>query len=299
MSYYGPSYTVAEPEELDDKDDAEKLKDMRSALSSLKLAINNNYPMFTNITATFGAYLYAVTNKKKKSMDSILKAALKKNYSFNRFPLLTLANNLSTTEMKIIIDDFLNVSNEWNLEYEDTIRLMFEKYPKETAKFIENGRLNKYEKGENRLNTTKLILELGDYSSALIALNTFFGFDYIQQYGIYPNKLEILIDAVNKKDDTFKRKIREKYFYSIAAKVIPAQVLEADFESGMLNDKMISTYMDYMITNQKEYLIRLLSSLKIENLRVKLIGSNTQTIDFISEKHPELFPTLIKDVFLF
>jgi len=86
--YYGRgySYDSPSPKDLDstsvqelvdgikDAIDAEKLKDTKSYLSKLKLAINNQFPLWTQVASTFMAYAYAKkVGKKKHSTEDLFR----------------------------------------------------------------------------------------------------------------------------------------------------------------------------------------------------------------------------------
>lgn len=73
------SYNIPYPKDLDagsvqelvdgikDSIDLEKLKDIKSYVSKLKLAINNQFPLWTQTAASFGAHVYAKNVGKKKT----------------------------------------------------------------------------------------------------------------------------------------------------------------------------------------------------------------------------------------
>lgn len=313
MSYYSKRhFTPASPQDNDDESveklidklkkniDAEKLKDMKSALSKLKLSINNKYPLFTKDTATFGAYIYAINNKKKKSAKSILNAALKKNYTFIRFPLKTLLSNLSKSDMKIIIDDILSVSTKWHLEGIGTIKAMLDAFPNETAQLIEDGHLNIYEKGEERIATTIAIIKNGNEKAALGALNTFFGKDYIKQYGIHPIKLQQLIDVINEKPKSFGLELRKKFFYDVAAKTVFSSMLADDYKNNIFDSSLAKIYVSSMIEKGlKNLLIQTIQQVQDEHLRMLIIGADESILQLVIHNHPSLVPQYVQDIFLF
>jgi len=314
MSYYQKQYyNTPDPEELDDNDveilidtlkkniDAEKIKNMKSALSKLKLAINKNYPLFTRTTATFGAYVYAVKSKKKKAIKSLLNAALKKNYSFMTFPLEKLMSNLTNSEMKIVINDILlQPTCKWHLEGFHAIKKMLQKFPDETAELIEKGKLNKYEKGDERVETTKTIIQYGNEKAAVGALNTFFGKEYLDKYGIHPNKLQEIMDVVDVKNPTFKKKLREDFFYTVAAKSISAKFIENEYKTGKIDKSLIKKYVSSMIEKSfKNELVKLLEYLTESSLSMIIITADESFMNLVLENHTSAIPKIIHDIFLF
>lgn len=312
--YYGRgySYESPSPKDMDNAGvedlikilkaaiDDEKLKDSKSALSKLKLSINREYPLFTQESATFGAYLYAVNNNKKKSADSFLKAALKKKYQYDGIPLLTLVTNLSKQDMTILIKDFFsNPDSQWNLEGSQTIREMMHQFPKETEQFIVAGRLNKFEKGDARVESTLAVISEGSDVSILGALNTFFGMDYVLQYGINTNKLEVLISAVRERPKDIQKKIMTEYFYKVAIKDMHYSMVEADFKNGFLDDTMITNYALILFRKSLPALMEVLNNIKDVDLRSKMIVCNDEITAAVTAKNPDLLPQVVQDIFLF
>ena len=285
--------------ELHDAIDGEKLKDLKSVLAKLKLARNNEFPLYTKDVANFGAYIYAKNKGKKKSMDSVLAVLLKKNYSYDGFPLDILLAELPPADMKTIINDVMNVSTQWNLEGVDLIEEMYKKYPKETNDFVIAGRLNKYEKGENRTLTAKKVIELGDAAACVAALNAFFGRDYVEKYGINGAKLADLFAAVDQKSMDIRKQVRTDFFYKVAVKSITFEVLEKDHAAGLLDAQSIKSYTDMMINNYRSTLFVTLRNMKDAELRIKIIGSNDQLMNLVAKDHPDLMPKEVQDIFLF
>lgn len=285
--------------ELHDAIDGEKLKDLKSVLAKLKLARNNEFPLYTKDVANFGAYIYAKNKGKKKSMDSVLAVLLKKNYSYDGFPLDILLAELPPADMKTIIDDVMNVSTQWNLEGVDLIEEMYKKYPKETNDFVISGRLNKYEKGENRTLTAKKVIELGDAEACVAALNAFFGIDYVEKYGINGTKLADLFAVVDQKSMDIRKQVRTDFFYKVAVKSITFEVLEKDHAAGLLDEQSIKSYADMMINNYRSTLFVTLRNMKDTELRIKIIGSNDQLMNLVAKDHPDLMPKEVQDIFLF
>lgn len=313
MSFYSNKfYNTTSPEDLHDNGvrelisllkqsiDDEQLKDMRSYLSQLKLAINPNFPMFTRETATFGAYVYAVNENKKKAAKSILAAALKKNYTYFVFPIETLISNLTHTEMKFVIDDILSVSTQWHLEGLDAIEKMLKEFPNETAQLIENGRLNKFEKIDNKVEIINLIINLGNEKAILGALNAFLNEEYMSQYGIHPLKLQKIFDTLDTKPKNIQKNIRNKFFYKSMLRSINHIQIENDFKNGILDEEIINTYVSSLLEkNLKALLIQTLNQLKDDKLRTLMIFSNSEFSNFILQNHIHLIPEKLKNIFLF
>lgn len=279
--------------------DGDKLKDTKSILAKLKLAINNNFPLYTQDVAYFGAYLYATKNKKKKSADSILSVLLKKNFTYDGVPFKVLMHELSETDFKTIINDILLVNGQWRLDDIDVIEEMLEKYKEEAEKFIIAGKLNVFTKGENRTLTTKLVISKASADAGVAALNTFFGRDYVEKYGINAAKLGDLLSEVDKKPIDIRKRIRSEFFYKVAVKSVSIEMLEKDHKDGMLDDTIVKNYTLQMYNNYRSTLIQNLQYLKNEELRTLIIGSNEELMDFISKTYPHMLPNTIRDIFLF
>lgn len=309
--YGSRSYATPTPMGMDDADveelvkqlktsiDGDKLKDIKSILAKLKLAVNDNFLLYTRDVAYFGAYVYAINNKKKKSADSILSVLLKKNFTYDGFPLDVLLKELSPTDFKIIMSDIMAVNDQWRLEGLDTIELMMDKYPAETEKFIISGKLNMYEKGENRTLTTKLVISKGSAEAGIAALNTFFGKDYIEKYGINAGKLNDLLSVIDTKPLDVRKRIRSEFFYKVAVKSISIEMLEKDNIDGLLDDAGLKNYTNTMFSTYRSTLIQNLQYMKNDELRVKIIGSNEELLNFITKTYPNMLPKEIQDIFLF
>lgn len=309
--YGSRSYATPTPMGMDDADveelikqlktsiDGDKLKDIKSVLAKLKLAVNDNFLLYTRDVAYFGAYVYAINNKKKKSADSILSVLLKKNFTYDGFPLNVLLKELSSADFKIIMTDIMAVNDQWRLEGLDTIELMMDKYPAETEKFIISGKLNMYEKGENRTLITKLVISKGSAEAGIATLNTFFGRDYVEKYGINASKLNDLLSVIDTKPLDVRKHIRSEFFYKVAVKSISIEMLEKDHNDGVLDDISLKNYTIQMINNYRSTLIQNLQYMKNDELRVKIIGSNEELLNFITKTYPNMLPKEIQDIFLF
>ncbi len=277
--------------------DGEKLKDLKSVLAKLKLARNNEFPLYTLDTANFGAYIYAKNNGKKKSTDSILATLLKKNYTYDGIPLDILLAELSPTDMKTIIDDVLHVSTQWNLD--GSIEEMYDKFPADADKFVIAGRLNSYAKGENRPNAAKQVIARGNPDAVVKALIVYYGSpEYIDKY-FSAHRLMSLLEEVDKREDIIKKKVRSEFVYSKAIKHASFELLEKDHAAGLLDAGSIKSYADMMINNYRSTLLVTLRNMKDVELRIKIIGSNDQLTTLVAKDHPDLMPQEVQDIFLF
>lgn len=313
--YYGRgySYETPSPKEMDTAEvnelidilhsaiDNEKLKDTKSALSKLKLAIDSSNPLYTQASAPFTAYTYAVLNKKKKVASSLLKTILKKNYEFDGMPLFTLITNMTQHQFRIILADYLkDPSSKWFLEGLNTIRLMYEEYPKETDEFIIQGKLNKFEKGDIRTETAALVCSKAKNKDAIIAaLTTFFDLNYAAQYGMHKNKLLMIREALNDQPKDIIRYVLSDFFYIIYLKDIDPKMFEKDFAFGYLDDRVVEnfTIMKFRISNHG--LVETIKQLDNEILKTKMVTVNSEIQNFVLETNPELLPQEVKDIFLF
>ena len=285
-------------DELKQAIDEEKLKEIKSSIAKLKLVVNDDFPMFTQDTANFGAYLYAVNNNKSKAADSLLTSIMKKNYTYDVFPLATFLKNLSRADIGIIFN-VLDAHTQWNLSGTDVIDQMFKEYPKETEKFIIAGRLNKFAAGENRKNTAIQILKVAGSDACISTLKTFFGAYYVEKYGIQPGNLYELVDIVDSRSQEIKIKTRKEYFYKIGAKAITLEMLEKDNDAGLLDDECLKIYTEEMFKSYLQQLIKLLNLIKNDELRVKLVGAHKDVTEFVAKNHPHLLPKSLQDILFF
>lgn len=308
----GYSYSSPDPVEMEDYEvdelietlkkaiDNSKLKDMRSALSQLKLSINDKYPMFTRDSAPFGAYIYAVNNKKKKAADSLLKTILKKNFEYDGIPLELWLDNLSATDMNILNTNYLaDPTSKWKFEDINTIEKFYKKFPQFADALVNAGRLNMYAKGEERMDTTKLVIELGSETAILAALHTMYGIQYIEKYGISQSKMDELLSSLDNRSKTIGKKLRQDFFYKFASKSISVKMMEEDDNNGMLDNVMLKHFTKEMFTNHYAELRKMLRFMENDTLRVKIITSNEDLMNHVVDGEPNLLPQQIKDIFLF
>lgn len=307
------SYDSPEPEDLDsasvrelidgikDAIDAEKLKDTKSYLSKLKLAINREFPAWTETLATFSAYAYAKSVGKKKVVDSLHKAMIKKNYAFDGLSLYKMIDLVTKENFKIIVDDYLsNKDSKWQIEGPLTLEKLYNEYPKETEQFIFDGRLNKFEKGETRVETTLKVIKLAKTDKAIITtLNTFFGMDYVQQYGINHNKMDILLETLYTRPQSMQKTIIDEYFYLVALKDVTYEMVITHFEKGLLTDKNIQNWTLLFFRKKPKQLIEVLGYIKNDELRTKMVTFNDEILNLVTQEKPELLPKAITDLFLF
>ena len=285
-------------DELKQAIDEEKLKEIKSSIAKLKLVVNDDFPMFTQDTVNFGAYLYAVNNNKSKAADSLLTTIMKKNYTYDVFPLATFLKNLSKSDIGIIFN-VLDAHTQWNLSGTDVIDQMFKEYPKETEKFIIAGRLNKFAAGENRKNTALQILKVAGSDACISTLKTFFGAYYVEKYGIHPGNLYELVNIVDSRSQEIKIKTRKEYFYKIATKAITLEMLEKDNDAGLLDDECLKIYTEEMYKSYFPGFIHLLNLIKNDDLKTRLITINKNVTQVIVKDHAYLLPQLVKDILFF
>lgn len=281
--------------------DAGKLKDLKSALSKLKLSINNEYPVFTQESATFGAYVYAVKSGNKKSVDSIFKALIKKNFTFDGIPLLTLLTNMDKSDFKIILDDYLvNKDAKFYIDGSQTIKELLKKFPKEAEQLIQSNRLNKFTKGDTRVEIAMSVLSgAKEFDSIISALTTFFDISYVQQYGINQNKLRALRTALDDQPKAMVEKVLKEYFYMVFLKDIPSDIFISDVKQNLLDDTSIENYtiQQFRIDNQK--IIEILENIVDEELRSTITTVNDEITNYVMDNAPELLPKTVTEVFLF
>jgi len=278
-----------------------KLRDLKSALSKLKLAINESFPTFTNELAPFGAYIYAVKSGNKKSSDSIFKALIKKNFTFDGLPILKMINNFSKSDFRILLKDyFLNTDAKFNLEGSETIKEMFELYPKETEKMIMDDRLNKFAKGEERTNSaTTIIKNCKNFDTIIKTLKTFFDFSYVQQFGMKEDKLIAIRNALNEQSKDIIKKVLKFFFYITYLKYIPIEMFVKDAQDNLLDEQAIENYTIQQFRVSNYGLIEILSKLKDDNLRVRMVTTNNEISEYVAKTKPDLLPDSVKDIFLF
>jgi hypothetical protein len=307
------SYESPDPEDLDsasvqelvdgikDAIDAEKLKDTKSYLSKLKLAINNQFPLWTETSATFGAYVYAKGVGKKKVVDSLYKAMIKKNYTYDGFPLMRLVNTMPKGDFQIIVNDFLNDSaTKWQFDGPLTLEVTLKEYPKEAAQWIKDGRLNKFEKGEIRVETALKVIEFAPDADTIIAgINTFFDMSYVQQYGIHPNKMDIMLKTLSKRTNAIQKKVLKGYFYTTALKDIHYRHFQEHFEKGYLDEQTITNYTITILRKSPKQLLEVLTNITDEELRTQMVTVNDEVIDLVTQNRPNLLPKSVTDMFLF
>ena len=278
-----------------------KLRDLKSTLSKLKLAINESFPTFTNELAPFGAYIYAVKSGNKKSSDSIFKALIKKNFTFDGLPILKMINNFSKSDFRILLKDyFLNTDAKFNLEGSETIKEMFELYPKETEKMIMDNRLNKFVKGEERTNSaTTIIKNCKNFDTIILTLTTFFDTSYAQQFGMKEEKLRAIRDALNEQSQETVKKVLKLFFYIVYLKDIPINMFMEDAQNELLDEQAIENYTIQQFRVSNYGLIEILSKLKDDNLRVRMVTTNNEISEYVAKTKPDLLPDSVKDIFLF
>jgi hypothetical protein len=308
----GNYYTIPDPKERDN-DTVEKmivnleyaikngkLKDMKSILSNLKLSINDDFPLYTRDTATLGAYAYAVETNSKKAADSLLKAAVKKNYGFIVFPILILTNNLSKPAFEAIMNNILLVNDTWKIETAETLEILFKKIPKETNQAIVNGRVNKYAVGEDRINSAVVVIQNGNAEAIVAALNTFYGIDFIKNYTLSTEKLNLLTDALSNRNSDIQTTVMNNYFYNTAAPALSIEYIEDIYMNGNFDITSMTHYIDGMLRHTGiPNTISTIANVTNEELRGKLIGVDNDLAKLIIKKHTKLLPQLMKDSFLF
>jgi len=278
-----------------------KLRDLKSTLSKLKLAINESFPTFTNELAPFGAYIYAIKSNNKKSSDSIFKALIKKNFTFDGLPILKMVNNFSKSDFKILLKDYFSHKDaKFNLEGSEAIKEMFRLYPNETEKLIMDGRLNKFAKGEERTNSVATIIKnCKDFDTIIVTLTTFFDTSYVQQFGMKVEKLRTIRDALNEQSQEMVKKVLKKFFYVVYLKSIPINMFVKDAQNNLLDEQAIENYTIQQFRISNYGLVEILSQLEDNVLKDKMVTFNDEILKFISTNNPDLLPDTVKDIFLF
>lgn len=279
----------------------DKLKDIKSTLSKLKLSINNEFPLYTQESCVFTAYVYAKNAGKTKSIDSILAMLMKKNYMYDGLPLLTLATNMKKEDFKIILDDFLlNFDSKWLFEGTQTIRFIYENFPKEADELVKSKRLNKFEKGDVRTETAVIVADLSnDVETIIIGLSTFFDLSYSTQYGVAKSKMNMIREALLSKPKNIIKEVYKKYFYVMLLLDILNEMFFDDFEKDLLDDEIITNYTINKLRRGGKALIELLDQTKNTELKAKLVSANDEVLDYITNNYPEHLPKNITDIFLF
>lgn len=307
------SYNSPSPKDLDsssiqelidgikDAIDAEKLKETKSYLSKLKLSINNQFPLWTETASTFGAYVYAKSVNKKKVAKSLYDAMIKKNYTYDGFPLLRLIQNMPKDNFQIIIDDFLNDNaSKWQFDGPQTVEIALKEYPKEASQWIKDGRLNKFEKGDIRTETTLKIIEFAvDHETIIAGLNTFFDMSYVQQYGINPNKMIVLLETLSTRTNAIQKKVLKGYFYVTAVKDIHYSHFQEHFERGYIDDKDIANFTILNFRKSNQGLLEIIKNITDDELKAKMVIVNEEITNFVMQNKPDLLPKSITDLFLF
>lgn len=276
--------------------DANKLKEMKSALKDLKLASNDNFPLYTQEAAPIAAYIYAKNNGKTKAAASLIAEVLKKDYTYDGFPW-QLIDHLNAADFKIVIDDVLNVSTKWNLDggTED----MYQKYPAEAEKFVRAGRLNSYAKGENRTHGANAVIANASGDGIVVALHKYYGIEYVEKDFLSSSRLSAVLDEVDKRDISIRKQVRKEYVYKTAIKKVSFDLLEKDYAAGLLDDQTVKAYADMMIGNYRSTLFVTLRNMKNEELRIAIIASNEELMAIVSRDHQDLMPKEVRDIFIF
>ncbi len=286
---------------LTDIIDGKVLKAFKPVLAKLKLAINDNYPTFTQETVLFTAYLYAKKNGNNNIAGNILTTILSKKWTFDGIPLFNMVTNFSKQDMVIVINDFFNVSSSiWHLEGLQTIEKMFTIFPKETEQFILNDRLNKFEKGENRLLTAVLICELSTNKDVIIkALDTFFNSAYALKYGMQQNKLQLIHTTLSKKTKQDKKFILNTFFYKTYLHDIDYNLLEFDYMDDIITEETLTNFVMVKFKKSNIAFLHSMSNIKNIEFRIKLITCNDEILNFVATEDASLLPDTVKDIFLF
>lgn len=319
--YYQP-YTIARPEDMADDETAEliaqlkasiegsKLADLRSTLSKLKLAINEQYPGFTELTAPFSAYVYAKEGGYKKAVDSLFKANIKMNFSFQgkAFPLKDLFDTMTPSQIQIIFDDFLNNPDfKWNIQDEATANLFYDKYPKEADTCIEKGRLSIYTVRNARVAVAIAVIKNGSENAILSMFNTLYGESFLKSYTFSGENIRYFLSALDIRSKELGKKIRKEYFYTTAARSIHLDFLAEEIDNGNFDEELIKVYTDSLTgpngstINVAMEVIKYLSKAgdKYKKLKDDMVASNEILIGYIATNFPEELPQDVLDIFVF
>lgn len=306
-SYSSPSATMNDDvnidvliSELHTTIDNTKLKELKSVLSKLKLSINNKYPLYTGESVVFTAYIYAKKIGNSKVSENLLSTLLKKNYIYDGLPLLTLATNMKKDDFQIILDDFLlNFDSKWVFEGTQTIRYIYEKFPKEADELVKSKRLNKFEKGDIRTETAVIVADLSnDVETIIIGLTTFFDFTYSQQYGVAESKMNLIRTTLTEKPKNVAKEIFKKYLYVVLLNDITHDMFIEDFELGLLDDQIITNYAINKFRRGILVFMELLDQITNEELKMKVLSTD-EILDFVTTSYPDKLPKNITDIFLF
>lgn len=206
-------------------------------------------------------------------------------------------------DFKIIINDILNNKDiQWTFSGAQTIKTVFEKYPNAAMKWIKDGRLNKFEKGEMRIESLNTIIKYSSDDETIIkGFKTFFDFDYINKYGygLINHKIDLLLNTLNEKSDDIQKSVLKSHVYTVFIKLINYDVFQKHFEKGYLDTQIIKNYSIILLRTSSEMLLSTLSNITNSKLTDIMITTNNEILTIVTENRPELLPKTITDLFLF
>jgi hypothetical protein len=317
------SYDIPDPEEMPDAGveelveklkasiEAGKLKEMRSALSKLKLGINSKYPEYTEQTAEFTAYIYAKEGGHKKAIDSLYNTLIKTKYNFKTkvLPLKKLIDSLSKSQMKIIFDEFLNDSSFlWKINGAANINSMYENYPKETEEYItKKDKLYGYPAGDERMASAKAMIANGSADSILIMFESFYGPSFLKDFTFAAAKIKTCLVALNKRPQNIQDRVRKEYFYKTAARALNTKLIMWEYDKGKLDEETIKIFTDdrvgkngIVVQVAMQYITQLdKEGDKYKELISTMISSNEFLLNYIAEFVPKFLSQDVKDIFMF
>ena len=313
--YYSRRYSYESPSpiEMSDNDintlintlkeqiENNKLKDIRSTLSKLKLSTNEKYKDYVGFNAVILAYVYALKIGSSKTISSLEKTIFKKNFTVDGLNILSLSKILKN-DFKLFMDHYLIDKNTiYTIDDNETITFLFSNYPTEAEVIIKNGKISKFIKGEDRLNVILSIIKYSElFETIIIGLTTLYGTDYVDKFSIKYDTLKKIHDEIILKSKPLLESLLNDFYYIIYKEFITADILIYDLEHKLLLENTQKKYIESILDISEKKLFELLYLIKNHELRTNFIANSEKVLSLIVKNgDPTLIPNEIKDIFLF
>jgi len=278
-----------------------KLKDIRSTLSKLKLSSNEKYKDYVGFNAVIIAYIHALKIGSNKAINSLEKTIFKKNFTFDGLNIISLSKILKN-DFKLFIDQYLIHKNAiYTINDNETITFLFLNYPTETEIIIQNGKISKFIKGQDRLNVILSIIKYSKlFETIVTSLTTLYGIEYVDKFSIKYDTLKKIHDEIILKPKNLLKSLLNDFYYIIYREFITADILSYDLEHKLLLEITQKNYIDSILNISEKKLFELLYSIKDPVLRTNFIVSSEKVLSLIIKNGDNtLIPDEIKDIFLF
>jgi hypothetical protein len=291
-----------------------KLAEIKSILTQLeinsraerRISLESHIP-YREFIDPFVAYVYAKEGGYKEAIDFLFNSIIEMNFAFG-FPFKDLFSALTLSQMKIIIDDFLNnPSFKWHIITTSELILLYKKIPKETDRFIEKDRCSIGFIFGNYLDVVIAVINNGSAKAIFKIFNTAFGTKVSKIWSPSGEQIKQILTVVDNKSKELGNNLRKEYFYKTTYKLITIEMLKEDFDTGKLNEEIIKIYTDSLMgPNGKtiDDVIAVIGLLAIEDgkydkLKDSMISSNDFLLNHVIDNFPLLAPQDISAIFFF